>query len=426
VPRTADIVPGSTFLFETCDRLGEGIRSKRAASLRKERRLRAASRKVETNAMKITDLRTHVLSAALSQPFAYSRAWYDTRTAMLVEIETDDGLTGWGECYGPAVMTAAVVRSVAPWLIGEDPLRTDFLWQMIYTRLRDHGQKGVVIEGLSGIDIALWDIKGKHFGVPVYQLLGGPLRNEVRAYATGLYRRKSGDPLRYLTEEAAGYVAQGFKAVKLKVGFGVEEDAMVTRAVRDAIGPDIALMVDANHAYDAVAAIRLGRMIEEHDIGWFEEPVPPEDITGYQAVKAALSIPIAGGECEFTRFGFRHLLVSRAVDIVQPDTCAAGGVSECKKIADMAEAFGVCYNPHVWGTGIAIAASLQLLAVLPTHTPNSLAPIEPMLEFDRTEHPIRQAVLTQLLEHVSGIVRVPDGPGLGIEVDRAALARFAA
>ena len=118
------------------------------------------------------------------------------------------------------------------------------------------------------------------------------------------------------------------------------------------------------------------------------------------AVKAALSIPVAGGECEFTRFGFRDLLVSRAIDIIQPDTCAAGGLSECKKIADMAEAFGVRYNPHVWGTGIAIAASLQLLAVLPPHTPISLAPVEPMLEFDRTEHPIRQSLLVQPIEHV--------------------------
>ena len=128
--------------------------------------------------MKITKVRTHILEAKLSQPFAYSRAWYDTRTAMLVEIETDDGLTGWGECYGPARMTAAVVQSIAPWLIGEDPLRTDVLWQMVYARLRDHGQKGVVIQGLSGIDIALWDIKGKHFGVPVHQLLGGAARKE--------------------------------------------------------------------------------------------------------------------------------------------------------------------------------------------------------------------------------------------------------
>jgi D-galactarolactone cycloisomerase len=374
--------------------------------------------------MIITSVRTHILEAPLSQPFAYSRAWYDTRAAMVVEIETDSGPTGWGECYGPARMTAAVVDSVAPWLVGEDPLRTDHLWQMIYARLRDHGQKGVVIQGLSGIDIALWDIKGRHFGVPCHQLLGGALRTEVKAYATGLYRRKAGDPLKYLAEEAAGYVDDGFSAVKLKVGFGVEQDAAVTRAVREAIGNRVALMVDANHAFDAVAAIRLGRMIEHHDIGWFEKPVPPEDIAGYRAVKDALAIPVAGGECEFTRFGFREIVVSRAIDIIQPDTCAAGGLSECKKIADMAETFGVRYNPHVWGTGIAIAASLQLLAVLPSQTPNSLAPIEPMLEFDRTEHPIRQAILMQPIEHSRGVVRVPNGPGLGIEIDRKALARF--
>jgi D-galactarolactone cycloisomerase len=375
--------------------------------------------------MKIRSVRAHVLEAKLSQPFAYSRAWYDTRTAMVVEVETEDGLIGWGECYGPARITAAAVGSVAPLLVGEDPLRTDFLWQKVYSALRDHGQKGVVIEALSGIDIALWDIKGKRFGVPVHQLLGGASRSQVQAYATGLYRRKSGDPLHYLPDEAAGYVADGFKAVKLKVGFGVEEDVAVTRAVREAIGPGIALMVDANHAYDATAAIRLGRMIEGYDIGWFEEPVPPEDIAGYREVKAAISIPLAGGECEFTRFGFRDVLVSRAMDIIQPDTCAAGGLSECKKIADMAEAFGVRYNPHVWGTGIAIAASLQLLAVLPSYTPRSLAPLEPILEFDRTEHPIRQAILTQPIEHTGGLAVVPDGPGLGIEIDRDALARFA-
>jgi D-galactarolactone cycloisomerase len=179
--------------------------------------------------MNVTRVETHVLEASLSQPFAYSRAWCGTRMAMLVEIETDSGLTGWGECYGPARMTEAVVRGVAPWLVGADPLRTEAIWQDIYARLRDHGQKGLVIEGLSGIDIALWDIKGKHFGVPAHQLMGGPLRSEVQAYATGLYRRGAGDPLQYLAEEAAGYVAEGFRAVKLKVGFGIAEDAAVTR-----------------------------------------------------------------------------------------------------------------------------------------------------------------------------------------------------
>lgn len=376
--------------------------------------------------MKITGVNTYILQASLSQAAACSRSWYDTRTAMLVEIQTDQGVVGWGECYGPAQITAAVVDCVAPWLIGEDPLHSDSLWRMIYARLRDHGQKGVVIQGLGGIDLALWDIKGKYFGAPVHQLLGGAQRNEITAYATGLYRRKEGDPIRYLPEEAAGYVAEGFSAVKLRVGFGVDEDTAATRAVREAIGPAVALMVDANHAYDSISAIRLGRMIEQHDISWFEEPVPPEDIAGYRAVKLAQSIPIAGGECEFTRFGFRELFVSHALDIAQPDTCAAGGLSECKKIADMAEAFGIRYNPHVWGTGIAIAASLHLLAVLPPHTPPSLNSIEPILEFDRTEHPIRQAILVEPIEHARGIVRVPDGPGLGIEIDRKALARFVA
>ncbi len=375
--------------------------------------------------MKIKNIWTHVLSAKLSQPFAYSRAWYDTRVAGLVEIETDDGLVGWGECYGPAWMTTAVVNAMAPGLIGQDPLHTDRLWLETYARLRDHGQKGVTIEALSGIDIALWDIKGKHFGVPACQLMGGAQRTEVQAYATGLYRRKFGNPTDYLAEEAAGYVAEGFKAVKLKVGFGVEEDLAATRAVREAIGPDISLMVDANHAYDAVAATRLARQIEPCDIRWFEEPVPPEDIPGHLALKAATSIPLAGGECEFTRFGFRELLVSRALDILQPDTCAAGGLSECKKIADMATAFGVRYNPHVWGTGVALAASLQLLGALGPQTPPSLAPLEAMLEFDRTEHPIRQAILTTPIKPVDGIVQIPQGPGLGIEIDRNAFKRFA-
>jgi D-galactarolactone cycloisomerase len=376
--------------------------------------------------MKISKVTTHVLEARLAEPFAYSRAWYDTRMAMIVEIETDTGLTGWGECYGPAWMTEAVVRHIAPSLIGVDPLQTEVIWQDIYARLRDHGQKGLVIQGLSGIDIALWDIKGKLFSAPVHQLMGGPVRTEVQAYATGLYRRRSGDPLRYLPEEAAGYVAEGFRAVKLNIGFGIAEDAAVTRAVREAIGPDIGLMVDANHAYDAVAAIKLGRLIEPFDIGWFEEPVPPEDLAGHKAVKAALTIPVASGECEFTRFGFREVLVQGAMDIIQPDTCSAGGLSECKKIADMAAAFGVRYNPHCWGTGIGLAAALQLMGVLPTHTPTSLAPAQPIFEFDRTEHPIRQAILQEPIEHFRGMVQIPTGPGLGIEIDRDALRRFKA
>jgi D-galactarolactone cycloisomerase len=374
--------------------------------------------------MKIVGVRAHVLEAALSEPFAYSRAWYSKRTSLIVEIDTDQGLVGWGECYGPARINAAVVREFGAFLVGQDALRSEFLWHEIYARYRDHGQKGSIIQGLSGIDIALWDLKGKYFNQPVHRLMGGPIRSEIMAYATGLYRRETGDPAAYLAEEAARYCAQGFSAVKLKVGFGVDEDAKVAHAVRSSIGAKTALMIDANHAYDAVAAIQLGRRIEPLDIGWFEEPVPPEDVEGCLQVKSALSIPIASGECEFTRFGFRPLLERRAIDIVQPDTCSAGGLSECKKIADMAAAHGVRFAPHVWGTGIAIAAALQLLAVTQPWTPASLRPLEPMLEFDRTEHPVRDALLSEPIEQLRGVATVPIGPGLGIEVDRQAISRF--
>jgi D-galactarolactone cycloisomerase len=374
--------------------------------------------------MKVSAIHAYVLEAVLAEPFAYSRAWYASRASMLIRIETDQGLVGWGESYGPARINAAIVRNLAPFLIGQDALASDWIWQELYARFRDHGQKGSIIQAISGIDIALWDLKGKFFDQPIYRLMGGPMRTEVKAYATGLYRRESGQPEQYLAEEASSYVESGFGAVKVKVGFGVEEDVRVTRAIRRAIGPETGLMIDANHAYDVVAAIRLGRQLEEFDIGWFEEPVPPEDIMGHREVRSKLNIPIASGECEFTRYGFRELITTRAVDYVQPDTCSAGGLSECKKIADMAGAYGIRYVPHVWGSGIATAAALQLLAVLPSLTPPSLNRIEPMLEFDCTSHPVREAILSTPIRPQNGIVAIPSGPGLGVQVEQAAIDRF--
>jgi D-galactarolactone cycloisomerase len=373
--------------------------------------------------VKIRDIKTYVLDAPLAEPFAYSQAWYERRGACLVEIVGEDGNSGWGEAFGPAKLTAAIVEFYKPMLIGGDALATELHWQALYNRLRDHGQKGLPIEALSAIDIALWDLKARHLNLPMHRLLGGPLRSRVEAYATGFYRKRHGDPLAYLLDEARERVDQGFHAIKLKLGFGLDEDVRLCRAVRSAIGDRIGIMVDANHAYDATAAIRLGRQIEALDIAWFEEPVPPEDLAGYREVKEALSIPVAGGEAEFTRWGFRSLISQRLVDILQPDLCAAGGISECRKIADMANAFGVRVNPHVWGTGVALAASLQWIATLP-HNPPGLHPIEPLLEFDQSEHPIRMAVLRDPILQKDGWVDIPQGPGLGIEIERAALQRF--
>lgn len=375
--------------------------------------------------MRIADVRTHVLEAPLTEPFHWSFNGTSVRQACIVEVVAEDGKVGWGECFGPAALNAAIVRAYGARLVGRDALATEAIWEDLYGAYRDQGQKGLAISALSGVDIALWDLKGKHYGAPVHRLMGGPIRSTVRAYATGTYRVDHGDPLEYIVDEVAGYQDQGFHAAKLKIGFDVEADVALLRAVRRKVGPRFGLMVDANHGYDVVDAIAFGRRAAEFDVGWFEEPVIPEDLDAYVEVRRGQPIPVAGGECEFTRLGFRNVFAKGAIDILQPDTCAAGGLSECKKIADMAGAFGVRYVPHVWGTGIALAASLQLLAVLP-HNPLRRTPWEPILEFDRSEHPFRQAVLKAPLEHERGVVRIPTGPGLGIEVDRAALEKYRA
>ena len=371
----------------------------------------------------IADIKAHVLEAPLTTPFSWSFNRAETRGSCLVEITAEDGTTGWGECFGPARLNAAVIAAFRPVLLGRNALATEEIWQTLYNLFRDQGQKGLVVTALSGVDIALWDLKGHHYGAPVSELMGGPLRTEIAAYATGTYRRDQGDPLDYIVEEVNGYAKEGFGAVKLKIGFGVAEDVQLIEAVREALGPDVGLMLDANHGFDVIEAVELGNRVGHLKIGWFEEPVVPDDLGGYCEVRDRQPIPVAGGECEFTRWGFREVLQRRAIDILQPDTCAAGGLSECKKIADMATAFGVRYVPHVWGTAVGLSASLQLLAVLP-HTPPRHTPLEPMLEFDRSEHPFRQAVIEGEIEHRGGIVRVPDGPGLGIKVDRTRVEQF--
>ena len=367
----------------------------------------------------------HVLMADLAEPFAYSQAWYRRRGAMLVEITTEDGITGWGEAFGPPELTAPVVAWLAPLLLGQDALAREALWQALYNRLRDHGQRGLVVEAISAIDIALWDIAGQALGLPVHVLLGGPLRTEIEAYATGFYRRERDDHLAYLTEEAESRLAEGFSTLKLKTGWGLRQDIALTRAFRAAIGPKPGLLVDCNHAYDAPAAIAYGNAVADLDIGWFEEPVPPEDIEGYLEVKRRQPLPVAGGEAAFARWGFAEMITRRAADILQPDVAACGGISELKKIADMASAFGVRVNPHVWGTGVALAASLHLLAVLPDNPPG-LFPRPPLLELDRSPHPVRDALLAEPIGFAGGRMAVPQGPGLGITIDRAALGRFRA
>lgn len=373
--------------------------------------------------MKIASVRTHLLEYKLETAFESASMRFDKRSHVLVEVICDDGTTGWGECLGPARANAAIVETYANWLIGLNPLETEKIWALLYNALRDQGQRGLTITALSGVDIALWDIKGKHFGVPVSTLLGGRFRESVKAYATGSFKRDGVDRIEDNALEMASHRDAGFHACKIKIGFDPAQDLQVIRAVRDAIGSDMRLMIDANHGYDAIEAIRVGHAAAEYEIDWFEEPVVPEQLSAYRDVRSKQPVPVAGGETWHTRWGMREPIETRCIDIVQPDLCGCGGFTEAKKIADFASVHGVRVVPHVWGTAVQIAAALQFMSAM-VPDPARNRPIEPILEFDRTENPFRQAVVTKPIEHENGVVVIPDGPGLGIEIDRSALKEY--
>ena len=387
--------------------------------------------------MKIKSVTTYILKVALGKERFYSsQCAFPERNSLLVRVDTDEGITGWGEGgqYGPPEPVASCIQSVlTPMIIHEDPRSAVKLWERMYSNTRDFGQKGTYIEAMSALDIALWDIFGKSQNVPIHVLLGGAFRNTISAYATGCYYRED-DLIDYtktlplLKEEAKSFLHAGFNTIKIKMGLlSILDDIKRVKAIREVIGADTKMLVDCNHSYNAATAIQAGRALEEYDIGWLEEPVPPEDHDGYRRVRNNLSIPIAGGECEYTRFGFKDLIVGECVDIAQPDLCVCGGFSEMMKIIALASSFGIMVIPHVWGSGIAIAAALHVLAVIPPlpHTAN-LIPLqnEPVIEFDRSPNPLRDELLVKKITLIDGGLSVPQKPGLGVEIDMYVLKKY--
>ena len=372
--------------------------------------------------MKITRVVTHALRAQLADPFAYSQGFYPHRDAVLVEVRTDQGLTGWGQCSGSVdVVPRAVERQYAPRLIGQDPRDWQRLWHLMGGLTGGH--YGII----SGLDIALLDLAGKAAGCPVSRLLGGAFRSRVQVYATGLYRLARWETLdawrEGLIEEALGYKAQGFRATKLKIGFVPRQDVGLVHAVRAAVGPEMGLAVDANCAWDAATAVWVGRRVESADLAWYEEPLPPSDLEGYREVRRAVAIPLSGGESLAGLHPFREMIATRSVDIVQPDIVICGGFSMLQRVQTLADAAHVRLVPHCWGTAIAFAATLQYLATVPDGAP-SQTPTEPLLEYDRSDNPLREALLTRPLQREGSYLSVPQGDGLGIEVDPEALERF--
>ena len=383
--------------------------------------------------MKITRIRSHVLQYQLDEELGYSQQYFMNRTAHLVEVSTDLGITGWGECFGGGNVAfankAIVEKVIQPMILGMNPLDHDVIWHKVYNLLRDHGQKGMPIQSLSGVDIALWDIAGKHFNVPVYQLLGGAFRDRIEVYGYGMMLQRNGDLKERFADDSVAIRESGFKSMKMKIGIGPRKDIELVEAVRNAVGPAVQLMVDANHAYSAREAIPLGRELERLGVAWFEEPVASEDRQGYRDLCEALDLNIAGGEGEFTVWGFRDLVANRCVDILQPEVCGLGGITEYRHVLTLSRTHFVPIINHVWGSAVAVGTNLHLLAALPD-LPGAAHPVQPMLEYDTTPNRFREELLKEPLEigqqvkDNDGTVSLPTAPGLGVDPDPDFLDHF--
>ena len=385
--------------------------------------------------MKITRITSHVLGYDLPESLGYSQQYYNKRTSHLVEVETDEGITGWGECFGAGNIAFAnkgiVEKVIQPMVLGMQALDRDVIWHKVYNLMRDHGQKGMPLQSLSGVDIALWDIAGKVAGLPIYKMIGGAHRKEIEVYGYGMMLRPENvDSLvsRFM-DEATEIKENGFKAVKMKVGLGPKDDLRLIESVRRGVGDNYRFMVDANHGYTTHDAFYVGRAMEEFDPYWFEEPVAPEDLDGYRELRASLKVNISGGEAEFNRWGWRNLLESRGLDIAQPEVCALGGISEYLRVLALCHSHFTPVVNHVWGSAIAVATNLHLLAAMPP-LPGGLFPWEPMLEYDTTHNRFIDELLTESLEIKNqvkannGTVSLPIGPGLGVTPKRDFLDSF--
>ncbi|ESS07340.1 MAG: L-alanine-DL-glutamate epimerase related enzymes of enolase superfamily [uncultured archaeon A07HB70] len=364
----------------------------------------------------------------LGERFANAQKWIDSREYCLVRVVDESGTEGWGECWGPVAGNREVIEEyVGPWLRGRDPQAVESIHDDLRYRLRSSYHSYVPVSALSGVDIALWDLKGKRLGTSVARLLGGHTRSEVRAYATGHFWPDvdSFEAVREsVVAEAEGHVDAGFDALKNKIGLerifpdrGRAADVELVRSIREAVGDDVRLMTDANHAYDPGDARWVGERLADLDVHFFEEPVVPRDKRGYARLNEALEVSLAGGECWAFLDEFDECLDRGCVDYLQPDVTSAGGLTTMRRVADLARARNAGLYPHVFGSAVALAASLQLLATLPDVP-------EPMLEFDRTPNPIREDLAVSPIRNSGTTVPIRDEPGLGIEIDRDVLSAF--
>ena len=355
---------------------------------------------------KIGKVAVHLVSLPVSGGYADATRAVESVGYTIVRITTDQGLEGIGITYhevGGEATKALIERNMAPRLIGRDPLETEVIWQEFFGYLRGVGRKGLMFCALSAVDIALWDLKGKIFDTPLYKLLGGN-KQRVPVYSSGGWTSYSDDEL---VDEMTRMVRQGYRTIKFKVGVegaaNPRRDAVRVRKVRDAVGPDIKLLIDANNCWDAATAVQFANTVRECGIFFMEEPVFADDIPGLARFKRGTDIPLATGEHEYTKFGARDLVLAEAADVVQLDGARAGGYTEMLKIAAITQAWNLKFAPHAMEN-----IHLHLVSAVP----NALF-LERLFLFEE----VTAGVFKDAPKPVDGFMSIPDLPGLGLELE---------
>ena len=378
--------------------------------------------------MEITSVEAIPLSHDLQKgrKFGGTRGMTGSRQTTLVRLEADDGTVGWGEAFASPRATAALIEDVfADVVTGLSPVAAESLAERVYTG--DIGGYQVGREAftqcaLTGVETAMWDLRGRALGEPIHKLLGGLRTESVVPYASTMYVTEWGQDPAEPMEAAAD---EGFTAAKIKIGRGVEDDVHRVETAREILGENAHIMIDYNGNYTPRQAIESIHALESYDLTWVEEPVPPENFSGYREIKDHVDVPLAAGEAHFGRFEFKRLIDDRLVDVIQPNLGQCGGFAEARFLAKLATTENVLVRPHVWNSGVGTAAALQFAASLPDYPNAPDMAAEPVLfEFDRSENPLRHDILERPLDPTDGSLAVPQEPGLGVTVDEDAVESY--
>lgn len=362
--------------------------------------------------MKITDIRTMQLVRTLPRPLRNSKGMNKQRFFTFVIVETDSGLTGLGDAFGDAVLMEFIIEHrLKPMAVGLDPCDIETLWNKLYVGRAFWEVGGSVVVGISAIEVACWDIRGKAEKIPVSELLGGAERGWIEAYASDLHW----DDPEYMATLAKNYVDAGFRWVKTHIGAEPDRDLIRLEAIRRAIGPKIGLMIDINTGFDRQTALEQGRKQAAFGPFWFEEPIPPMDYEGHAWLRKQLPMPITAGENLYTTYGFEPMFASNGCDYIMPDILRCGGLQQTKLICESAKRYGVIATPHNFSSGVGLAATLHLMAAMPDTQ---------LLEFDPTGTAIYEELFIEPLLVKDGRVRIPTTPGLGVRLTDEIVAKY--